>query len=76
MERGINLLNTEENNNRNVHCSELYNIFKLWFRNNNPNTKTPSNKEFINNLRKHKTISKVSVDNKSQLGIKNLKFLD
>ena len=53
----------------------MYENFKIWFKNNNPNTKIPSNKEFVNNLRKYKEICKVNVNNKSQIGIKNLKIL-
>ena len=36
-----------------IHCSILYNIFKGWFKNNNPNIKIPSNKEFMANIKKH-----------------------
>jgi P4 family phage/plasmid primase-like protien len=66
---------TEYSESSNVHCSELYETFKIWFKNNNPHTKIPSNKEFVLNLRKHKEICKVSVDNKSQLGIRNLQIM-
>jgi prophage antirepressor-like protein len=65
---------TREDNN-NIHCSTLYKTFKVWFKNNNPYTKIPSNKEFVSNLRKHKEICKVSVNNKSQLGIRNLQII-
>jgi hypothetical protein len=34
----------------------------FWFKNNNPNTKIPSNKEFINNLKKYKDILCVRVE--------------
>jgi P4 family phage/plasmid primase-like protien len=63
---------TEESQEEHVHCSTLYDAFKCWFKNNNPNTKIPSNKEFVANLRKNKEICKVFVDKKSQIGIKNL----
>jgi prophage antirepressor-like protein len=65
---------TKESNS-NVHCSELYKTFKVWFKNNNPHAKIPSNKEFVLNLRKHKETCKVSVNNKSQLGVRNLQIL-
>jgi P4 family phage/plasmid primase-like protien len=68
--------NTEENKEGHIHCATLYDTFKFWFKNNNPNSKIPSNKEFINNLKKYKTVCKVYVDNKSQLGIKNLQLIN
>jgi P4 family phage/plasmid primase-like protien len=64
--------NTEECEGENIHCSVMYDNFKIWFKDNNPYTKIPSNKEFINNLRKYKDVCKVTVNYKSQLGIKNL----
>ncbi len=66
--------NTETNPEGHIHCSILYEDFKNWFKNNNPNTKIPSNKEFCNNIKKYKNIEKVKVDGKSQIGIKNLKI--
>ena len=68
--------NTEENKEGHIHCATLYDTFKFWFKNNNPNSKIPSNKEFINNLKKYKNVCKVYVDNKSQLGIKNLQIIN
>jgi hypothetical protein len=59
-----------------IHCSELYEVFKTWFKNNNPQSKIPSNKEFVANLRKHKDICKVFANGKSQIGVKNLKLID
>ena len=66
---------TEENNDDHIHCSTLYESFKNWFKVNNPNTKIPSNKEFVNNLRKYKEIKKVIINEKVLLGIKNLKLI-
>jgi P4 family phage/plasmid primase-like protien len=63
---------TEESDNESIHCCALYENFKIWFRDNNPNTKIPSNKEFVGNLRKHKEIKKICIDEKILLGIKNL----
>jgi hypothetical protein len=68
--------NTEESINGHIHCSTLYETFKYWYKNNNPNTKIPSNKEFTLNLKKYKDISKVKVEQKSQIVIKNLKLID
>ena len=64
----------EDSSDENMHCSALYEFFKNWFKINNPNTKIPSNKEFINNLRKHKDITKIKIENVTQLGIRNLKI--
>jgi phage/plasmid-associated DNA primase len=63
---------TEENKDGHIHCSTLYEAFKVWFKINNPNTKIPSNKEFVNNLKKNREICKVKVESNSQLGIKNM----
>jgi P4 family phage/plasmid primase-like protien len=65
--------NTEESSSH-IHCSTLYDTFKIWFKNNNPNTKIPSNKEFVNNLKKYKEILSVKVDGKAQLGVKLLQL--
>ena len=69
---------TEESNDEKdrIHCSILYNSFKIWFKNNNPNTKIPSNKEFVNNLRKYKDVKNILINGKTQLGIKNIKILE
>ena len=67
---------TEETNDEKdrIHCSLIYEIFKNWFKNNNPNTKIPSNKEFVNSIKKYKNIERITIDYKQQLGIKNLKL--
>ena len=69
---------TEESNDEKdrIHCSILYNSLKIWFKNNNPNTKIPSNKEFVNNLRKYKDVKNILINGKPQLGIKNIKILE
>jgi P4 family phage/plasmid primase-like protien len=66
---------TEENKKGHIHCSILYDSFKIWFKNNNSNTKIPSNREFITNLRKYKKVTKVLVNKKSQVGIKFLRIV-
>ena len=68
--------NTEENTEGHIHCSTLYDTFKEWYKNNNPHSKIPSNREFVNNLRKHKDIIRVRVGDDVNLGIKNLKLKD
>ena len=65
---------TIDKERQNTHCGTLYEYFKSWFKNNNPNTKIPSNKEFINNIKKYKDIDRVYVDNVQKLGIKNLQL--
>jgi P4 family phage/plasmid primase-like protien len=66
---------TEEKTETNIHCSTLYEVFKGWFKNNNPNTKIPSNKEFVANLRKHKNIKKIWIGGITLLGINDLALL-
>jgi P4 family phage/plasmid primase-like protien len=67
--------NTDESDEH-VHCSMLYVNFKGWFKENNPNAKIPNNKEFVNGIRRYKTIEKVWAIGKGQLGIKNLKLIN
>ena len=66
---------TEETEGENIHCCTLYEEFKGWFKNNNPNSKISSNKEFVANMRKYKDIKKIWINEKTLLGIKNLKIL-
>jgi phage/plasmid-associated DNA primase len=68
--------NTEENKDGHIHCSILYDTFKMWYKTNNPQTKIPGNKEFINNIKKHKEAIKVKINGVVQLGIKKLKLID
>jgi hypothetical protein len=66
--------NTEEKEGEHIHCCVIYEEFKTWFKINNPNSKTPSNKEFVGSLRKYKEIKKIGINEKILLGIRNLKF--
>jgi phage/plasmid-associated DNA primase len=66
--------NTEENQEGHIKTTEIYAEFKEWYKTNNPNTKIPSNREFIANLRKYKKIEHVNIDGSSVYGIKNLKI--
>jgi phage/plasmid-associated DNA primase len=68
--------NTEEKDNGQIHCVTLYGIFKDWFKMNNPNTKIPSNKEFVNNLRKQKIVKDVKINGIPKLGIKGIILKD
>ena len=67
---------TEIKEGEHNHCSKLYSLFKDWFKTNDPNSKIPNNKEFCNNIKKHKEIVKVWIEGRSQLGIRNLKIKD
>ena len=61
---------TEENNDGHIHCIILYDSFKNWFKMNNPNIKIPSNKEFVNNLRKYKNIKEsLRINDKIRRGV-------
>jgi hypothetical protein len=66
--------NTKESSTH-IHCSTLYEKFILWFRKNGFQKKLPSNKKFVKNLKIHKTVLKVFVDKKSQIGIKKLNLI-
>jgi phage/plasmid-associated DNA primase len=68
----------EETNNENdkIHCVDLYGIFKDWFKFNNPNTKIPSDREFVKNLRKYKNVEEsVRIGEKVKRGIKKNKLI-
>lgn len=58
--------------NENIFTSTLYEDFKIWFSLNNPNKKIPSNREFVNNLRRHKEVKNVRILNNVSTGISNL----
>lgn len=62
--------------NTNIHCTKLYEHFKIYYKNNIPNAKIPSNKEFINNIRKHKNVKKIAINRITLLGVNNLKLID
>jgi prophage antirepressor-like protein len=71
--------NTEETKNEKdkIHCATLYTIFKDWFKNNNPNSKIPSSKEFAFNIRKYRNIKeRVRIGEKVQQGIEGYKLLE
>ena len=66
--------NTEEADT-NIKNTILYDNFKIWFKNNNPNTKIPNNREFYTGIKKYKIIEKVSFEGKSVHGIKHMKLI-
>jgi P4 family phage/plasmid primase-like protien len=64
-----------EDSEAHIHMQTIYDKFKGWFKNNNPNTKIPSNKEFTTNIKKYKEIKKhVRIDKKISSGINNLRL--
>jgi P4 family phage/plasmid primase-like protien len=64
-----------ENSEDDIHCVTIYADFKDWFKMNNPNTKIPSYKEFMSNIKKHKEIAKPKIKGIPQAGIKKLKLI-
>jgi P4 family phage/plasmid primase-like protien len=69
-----NTENTNDDNDK-VHCSDLYSIFKEWFKFNNPTTKIPSDKEFSKGLKKYKNIDEsVRIEKSVKRGVKGLKI--
>lgn len=74
----FNYLNEKtEHSEKHVHISTLFENFKIWYKTNNPNTKIPSNKDFSQGIKKHKSIERcVKVDNKVTCGVKNLKLIE
>ncbi len=65
---------TEESTTH-IKTTELYDIFKKWFKlnfQNCENAKIPSNRKFIINIKKYKTIEHVKINGSSSYGIKKL----
>lgn len=68
---------TIESEDECVHISDLYSVFKNWFKNNNPNEKLPTSKNFNSGIKKHKIILRsIRIGTKVSTGIKNLKMID
>jgi prophage antirepressor-like protein len=65
-----------EKSNTHIKTTDLYEKFKNWFKINNPNTKVPSNREFISNIKKHKTVEYVKINKSTFYGIKNIGIKD
>lgn len=59
-----------------IRTSTLYNSFKKWFTEKNPKTIVPSNKAFIINIKRYKTIEKIRDGNSVANGIKKLKIVN
>ena len=61
----------------NVHISELYEDFKMWFKSNNPHEKIPISKVFNNSIKKYVLFDRsVRVGKKVSTGIKNLRLVE
>jgi prophage antirepressor-like protein len=65
-----------EKSDTHIKTTELYEKFKNWFKINNPNAKVPSNREFISNIKKHKTVEYVKINKSTFYGIKNIGIKD
>lgn len=74
---------TVKTENINIFLSDLYNEFKIWWKDNNPNEKIPNNMTFKNEIKKHYTIELVWIATNynedeskkkynKKIGIKNL----
>lgn len=61
--------------NDRIHLTDLYEIFKIWFKEKNGNANIPSNKKFAGNLRKYKIIKKTNINEKISNGILFIKLL-
>jgi phage/plasmid-associated DNA primase len=59
-----------------IKTAEIYEHFKFWFKNNNPNTKIPSSREFILNIKKYKIVTHIKINGSTYYGTKNLKIKD
>lgn len=65
---------TEESKTH-IHTSVLYGAFKSWYIKKNPNTKIPSNKIFVAELRNYIVIENVKMNSKATTGTKYLKLI-
>ncbi|ATZ80420.1 Bro-N domain-containing protein [Bodo saltans virus] len=57
-----------------THTPDIYGAFVEWFKQIYPDTKIPSNKEFINKLKKYKTVERFYYNQKQSFGVKNFKI--
>lgn len=56
-----------------VHCTELYDVFKNWYRKNSPGEKVPNKSDFITNVTTHKEYEKsISINGKVSTGFKKI----
>ena len=64
---------TQDDKDR-IHCVTLYETFKDWIRDTNPNTKIPNDREFVKNIRKHKNVEDIRIGDKVRRGIRKNKL--
>jgi hypothetical protein len=62
-------------NDSHIKTKDLYKSFSIWHKN-KINSKIPSNKEFMLNIKKHKIVEQVKIFGKSCYGIKHLKLAE
>ncbi len=67
--------NTEQSDTH-LKTTTLYEHFKQWYKTNNPQSKIPNSREFVSNIKKHKTIEHVKIDKSSCYGIKYLAIIE
>ena len=66
---------TTEEADTNIHISELYDVFKHWYKDNYPNEKLPNNRTFLTGIKKYKAVERsIKAGKKVSTGIKNLKI--
>jgi hypothetical protein len=53
---------------------DLYENFQIWFKNKNENKEIPNNREFVANIKKHKTVKYVKINKATHYGVQNLKL--
>lgn len=64
-----------EQSEKHIANATLYDSFKTWFKNKYPGEKVANNREFLNGIRKHKTIKQgVKINGKTYHGIKHLQL--
>ena len=62
-----------EKSTTHISSADLYDNFKLWFKNKYPNDRVHNNRDFCNGIKKYYNIEKcVKIDGKVTTGIKNL----
>lgn len=62
-------------NTKHIHCSTLYNKFKIWMNEKYPDEDLPNNKIFVGNIRKHRVVTKIKINGNTQLGVKNTQLV-
>jgi P4 family phage/plasmid primase-like protien len=68
------IIETDSEDDR-IHFIEMYEVFKSWFKNNNPNVRIPSDKEFGRNIKKYKLFEEsIRINDKVRKGLKKHKI--